>query len=420
MLYRLGYFLYWVGTKLYFILVQLSAPFNQRAKDLLSGQKGLIDCILKAEKNQNQKSIWFHVSSLGEFEQGRPVMEALKAKYPQYRLVVTIFSPSGYHARKNDPLCDAVYFLPFESKKNAELLVQTFKPVVAVWVKYDFWFAYLQALNKHYIPTFLIAAQFRPTQIFFKPFGAFKRDLLKLFTHIFCQNDSSLALLQSIKLDQCSVSGDNRFDRVYQTTLHKEQVPFVNDFCKDAFILIAGSSYAIEENMLLSIDWNQTNKKLIIAPHFVHEARITEIEKKFGDQSIRYSTLQQIGSVPANKTILIIDSIGWLSKLYQYAHTAYIGGGFVENGLHNCLEAAAFGMPICFGPKLKRFPEAQLLVKEEIATCIYQESDFTQWFNALENDKKTTHEIALKSRNFVASSMGATEKVMREISRILT
>jgi 3-deoxy-D-manno-octulosonic-acid transferase len=420
MLYLLGHFLYWVGTKLYFILVQLFAPFNHRAKDLLDGQKGLIKHIQKAENEHQQKCVWFHVSSLGEFEQGRPVMEALKAKYPQYRLVVTIFSPSGYHARKNDSLCDAVYFLPFESKKNAELLVQTFKPVAAVWVKYDFWFAYLHALNNHHIPTFLIAAQFRPTQIFFKPFGVFKRDLLKLFTHIFCQNQSSLSLLHSINIHQSTVSGDNRFDRVFQTTLHKEPVPFVSDFCKDSFILIAGSSYAIEENMLLSIDWNQTNKKLIIAPHFVQEARIVEIEKKFGDKCVRYSSIQQIGSVPVHKNILIIDSIGWLSKLYQYAHAAFIGGGFVENGLHNCLEAAAFGMPICFGPKLKRFPEAQLLVQEKIATCIYQENDFTQWFNILENDKITTQETALKSRNFVASSMGATEKVMLEISRILS
>ncbi|OYU94857.1 MAG: 3-deoxy-D-manno-octulosonic acid transferase [Bacteroidetes bacterium B1(2017)] len=418
MLNLAGYFLYIISTQCYFLLVRLIAPINGRAKLLWQGQVGLLQKIKETESTISGKSIWIHSSSLGEFEQGRPVIEALKKRYPSHRIIATFFSPSGYEHMKNDTFCDAVYYLPFESKKNAKELVKALKPELAFWVKYDFWFFYLSELRKQNIPVFLLAAQFRPTQLFFKWYGVFKRNLLKQFTYIFCQNQHSQDLLNSIQINNHILTGDNRYDRVLQNIHPEFELPFIADFKGSSFLLIAGSSYKNEEEIIKQAKENVGDFKVIFAPHFIDEQRLISIEKLFGEGCIRYSTINSIEDLH-NKNILILDSIGKLSRVYRYADAAFIGGGYWENGLHNCLEAAAFGMPICFGPKLRRFPEAHELVQQTIGTPINTSLEFISWFKHLLDDPSYTQKISLKCREFVASNKGATEKVLQKITELV-
>ncbi|MCF8254001.1 MAG: hypothetical protein K9I36_00810 [Bacteroidia bacterium] len=415
----LGKLLYSIGTNSYFTLVKAISPFNIRANKLCKGQVGLNQKIAENEAKFTEKSIWFHVSSLGEFEQGKPVMEALKKSYPQYRLVATFFSPSGYESKLNDSICDAVYYLPFESKTNADWLIETLKPAMAFWVKYDFWYYYLQALENKKIPVFLLAAQFRSNQIFFKPIGAFHQEMLHYFSFIFNQNQHSEDLLKTIGIKQQMVTGDNRYDRVIQITQSLGDIPYINEFKQQELTIVAGSSYVNEETFLAKALIGLNLKcKLIIAPHFVEDERIASIEKIFEGKCIRYSQLNT--STPLqNFQVLILDGMGLLARTYRYADAAFIGGGYWENGLHNSLEAAAFGMPLAFGPKINRFPEAKELVQTEIATIINQQTDFDNWITKVLNDENYRNSVSEKSRNFVNQNKGATEKVMNKIIEIV-
>ena len=412
---KIGYIWYVISTQAYFQLVKLLSPINQRAKKLVLGQKNLLSFIKSSEEKFNKPNIWFHVSSLGEFEQGRPLMEAIKKQFPMYRLVVTFFSPSGYETKINDPVADAVYYLPFESKKNAIELDQTLNPKMAFWVKYDFWYQYLYQLKINHIPVYLIAAQFRPNQIFFNPLATFHKNILHLFNFIFCQTHLSQELLTKIGLSNHIFTGDNRYDRVIQTTQNLEEIAYIKAFQNNQITLIAGSSYKTEEQIIqYAFQQNPSSFKCIIAPHFVGEDRIKEIEKLFGQDAIRYSKITSTTNL-TQYSILIIDRIGLLAKLYKYGHLAFIGGGYWENGLHNCLEAAAFGMPISFGPKLRRFPEAQDLVELGFAKTIANKVEFNQWI--LQQINEPNHRVALSQncRDFVLSNKGATIKVMEKI-----
>jgi 3-deoxy-D-manno-octulosonic-acid transferase len=286
---------------------------------------------------------------------------------------------------------------------------------MAFWVKYEFWFHYLNQLSIKKIPVYLIAAQFRPNQIFFKPFAFFHHRILHLFNFIFCQTHVSESLLDKIGMNKHIFTGDNRYDRVIQNTQNFQEIKTIHAFKNNQLTLIAGSSYAIEEQMI-AYALQQQNKRLkcIIAPHFVGEERIQEIQKLFGAKAIRYSLIMEHTQVE-NFQVLIIDQIGLLSRLYRYGELAFIGGGFWENGLHNSLEAAAFGMPIAFGPKLRRFPEAQDLVQLGFATTIQHKEDFSQWLSNYMNNEHERLSIAKNCRQFVFSNKGATEKVMQNI-----
>lgn len=414
-----GYFFYSLLSSTYFQLVKLIAPFNQRAKDLVIGQKGLLEKIIQEEAKHQTENIWFHVASLGEFEQGRPVMEALKKTFPQHRLVVTFFSPSGYQAKYNDAILDAAYYLPFESKKNADIVCKAIHPAMAFYVKYDLWYWYIQTLKNNKVPIFLIAAQFRPNQIFFKKIGGFQRNILNAFTYIFCQNQSSVELLHTINIKHTMLSGDNRYDRVSQTVENQKEVAFIKGFIGDYFTTILGSSYEIEEAMIeFAINKMDKKVKYIIAPHFVNQERIISIQKRFQGNCITYSSIKSETDLE-KPNILIIDSIGLLAKLYKYGNLAFIGGGFKENGLHNSLEAAAFGTAICFGPKLKRFPEAQELVQQQIAKTIQEPNDFLNILQQYTNNEKLTKQLANKSIEFVQYNKGATSRVLEKVLEIL-
>ncbi len=412
--YHLGYLIYTLSTRFYFFIVRCLSPFHQRAADLWNGQKQSLKNILEDAKDNSKPSIWFHVSSLGEFEQGKPVLEALKRKYPSYRLIVTFFSPSGYNARHKNDLTDAVYYLPFESKKIAQQVVAAFNPSLAVFVKYDLWYHYLQALQSAKTPTLLLSALFRPNQRYFKPNAPFQRNLLQKFTFIFCQNQASAELLNAIHYHQHLVSGDTRFDRVTQHLNQTIPVQVIDQFKKSNFLLLIGSSYAIEEQMLAEVAIG-SNLKLIIAPHFTDNQRVEEIINRFEPNAVSLQDFLENPEAHDHKKVLVIDRIGWLANLYQYADLAMIGGGFKENGLHNILEAASFGMPICFGPKINRFPEAIEMVSVKLATTIENALQLKDWIEFYENNEVDRATQSLKCRQWIQSKTGATQMILNWI-----
>lgn len=415
MRYSLGYFIYFISTRSYFFIIRCLAPFHKRAKQLWYGQQSALKQMLSEASENPSPSIWFHVSSLGEFEQGKPIMEALKKKYPSYRLIVTFFSPSGYEARSKNSIADATYYLPFESKSVAIKVVQLLNPSLVIFVKYDLWFNYLQALKSKKIPTILISALFRENQRFFKANALFQRSLLQHFNFIFCQNKASTELLNSIQFTNHLVSGDTRYDRVSQHLTQAVKIPEIDLFKNNQFLLLAGSSYAIEEALLLKANAFGSNRKLIIAPHFTAPARVNEILMRFEPNAVTLTDLLENPDAHSNKKVLIIDRIGWLANLYQYADAAFIGGGFKENGLHNILEAASFGMPICFGPKINRFPEASEMVSMELATVVNNEIELTNWINYFETENAARANKSLSARQWIQSKTGAFQIILNWI-----
>jgi 3-deoxy-D-manno-octulosonic-acid transferase len=415
----LGYGWYVLSTQAYFFLVKLLAPFHKRAKLLAQAQKESWQILHQANIQKSDYTIWFHVSSLGEFEQGKPIMIALKQLKPEAKIVVSFFSPSGFLAKQNDAAVDTFLYLPFESKSTAQKWVQALQPNLAIWVKYDFWHQYLAALHQQNIPVFLVAAQFRASQVYFKPWAVFQRSTLQLFTHIFCQNKASQVLLGKFGLNQNSLSGDNRYDRVKDYAHKQENIALIDYFKQGKTTLILGSSYAEEEALLAHFLGSEKNSfKTIIAPHFIAENRLLEIEQTFPNSCIRYSQLTENTTVD-DKPILIMDNMGYLARLYRYADLALVGGGFWENGLHNTLEPCAFGMPIGFGPKIKRFPEAQELVVLGLAKIIPDKEAFSTWLHLYLNKPTERLQKAHQCRQFVAENAGATERVMQQIKAYL-
>ncbi len=411
-----GQLIYLLSTRAYFLLLRCLAPFHQRAAALWNGQKNALSAMQADSANSHLNSIWFHVSSLGEFEQGKPIMEALQKKHPNYKLVVTFFSPSGYLARKENDLTRNVYYLPFESKTIAQKVIACLNPKIAVFVKYDLWYQYLDALKKQDIPVILISASFRPKQRFFKKNATFQRNLLKYFNFIFCQNQTSVDLLNSIGYTQCMVSGDTRFDRVSQHIEQAISIPVIEAFKDNNFLLLTGSSYSIEEQLLIEANAPfGSNRKLIIAPHFTTASRINEILTRFEPNSVSLTDLLANPAAHNDKKVLVIDRIGWLANLYQYADIAFIGGGFKENGLHNILEAASFGMPICFGPKIGRFPEAKEMVSLDLAQTVNDSKALKAWIDFYEMEAIIMANKSLNSRQWIQSKRGATQIILNWI-----
>ena len=311
----------------------------------------------------NRPTVWFHASSLGEFEQARPVMERYRQLHPEHRILLTFFSPSGFEVRKNYAGADAVCYLPPDTLRNARQLVAVVHPVAAFFVKYDFWFNYLHELRHNEVPTYLFSAIFRPKQYFFQPWGHwYLQKLHDCFRHIFVQNEESLQLLQSHGIPHCSIAGDTRYDRVAQIAQAAEPDPVAEAFTQNAGkVLVCGSTWPPDEEILSELRMKNEELRIILAPHVISEEHLKQIEEHFPD-SIRYSVAATGNSGLSGKRTLIIDNIGLLSKLYRYASVAYIGGGF-GRGIHNTLEAVAFGKPVLFGPNYGKFQEAHDLIR---------------------------------------------------------
>lgn len=400
------YWLYNFSIFIYGLLIKLVALFNAKAKLFVDGRKGIFEQITsKIDKKDNP--IWFHFASLGEFEQGRPVLEKIKSLKPEEKIVVTFFSPSGYEIRKNYALADGIFYLPLDTPSNAKKFIALVKPKMAIFTKYEFWPNYFKTLSKNNIPLYIISGIFRPNQIFFKWYGGFYRDVLKCVAHFFVQNEESAALLKSIGLNNVDISGDTRFDRVYENAQQPKALPIIERFCVDAPVLIAGSTWSEDEKLLVDLAVKYPDWKIIIAPHEIHEAHISAITALFPN-SVKFSDLETSNANRQTQT-LIINNIGMLSSLYQYGKIAYIGGGFGV-GIHNTLEAAAFGLPVIFGPNYDKFQEAKDLINIGAAKSI---SNAEELITAFEHFNQ--NESGAIARAYVAEKKGSTEMIIAKI-----
>jgi 3-deoxy-D-manno-octulosonic-acid transferase len=406
--------IYQIGIALYILVIKIVANFNNKAKLWLAGRKNIFESIALS-LGENEKRIWFHYASLGEFEQGRPVQEAIRAQYPDHKIVMTFFSPSGYEAKKTHAAADYVFYLPMDGAKRSKQFIELISPTQAYFTKYEFWYFYFQYLAQKNIPLFLISGIFRKDQIFFKWYGGFFRQILTQVRFFFVQNESSKNLLNNIGINQVLVTGDTRFDRVTANAAKQNQNKIIEQFVKGNDILLAGSTWSPDEKIIAAL-LNKSNFKFIIAPHEIKESRLQEIEATFNHACIRYSQANVI-TIAAAK-VLIIDNIGMLSSLYQYASIAYIGGGFGV-GIHNTLEAAAFGKPVIFGPNYQKFEEAKQLISLGAAKSIHNAESFMQAIDQLYLNESNYLAACEKSRQFIASGKGASVKIMEKVNELL-
>lgn len=398
-------FLYTLSILFYGFIIGIAKHFNEKAKLFVNGRKGIFQSIPTVD---NKEVIWFHCASLGEFDQGLPLMFEIKNKQPHVFLVVTFFSPSGkehYHKR-NHP-ADFVCYLPLDTPSNAKKFISKIKPKKVFFVKYEFWANYINECKKQSIPVYSVSTLLRPTHRFFKWYGGFFRNILHDITNFYVQNEESGRLLETIGITNYVVVGDARFDRVIQNKENAKQDEILDQFCphKNAFII--GSSWDEDEDALeLLIKGLIPDKKIIIAPHNIDENHIKRIEHRFPDQITRYTTFEN----SPTRSILLIDCIGKLSNAYQYGNVAYVGGGFSGN-LHNILEPAVFGLPVIFGPKHKRFPEAQQFISEGIGFSIKNSHELIEVFNLA---SKQRDEIKTKAQLFIEKSKGSSLKMYRD------
>ena len=363
--------------------------------------------------NSDKKKIWFHCASLGEFEQGRPVLESLKEKFPQYEIVLSFFSPSGYEVRKNYPLADHVIYLPIDTPQNAKKLIQSINPALVIWVKYEYWFHYLSQLKSNHIPVILISGIFRKSQPFFKSYGGFWKKMLKCFNVVFVQDETSIQLLKSIDITNTAISGDTRFDRVYAIAAENKTLPEIAAFIKDDFTVVAGSTWEDDENLIAPFIRNNKSVKFIVAPHEISPSNLNRLKAKF-DNAIFYSEWKN--NMTSTNQVLIIDNIGMLSALYKYASVAFIGGGFNKSGIHNTLEAAVYGKPVFFGPNYQKFAEAVALVEKGAAFSVKSSSEFNEGLTMLMQDESKLLETGKLSGAFVKSKIGATAIIVNYVT----
>jgi len=406
-------FLYNIIIQFYYWFIQLAALFNTKAKLWVDGRKGIFSRLAN-DFNDNSRVVWFHAASLGEFEQGRPVMEAYREKFPGTRILLTFFSPSGYEIRKNYRGADYIYYLPIDTPRNVKRFIDIVNPDGVIFIKYEFWFNYLDYLNKKNIPVYVISAIFRPEQHFFKGYGRWARKQLKKITTFFVQDERSKQLLVSAGINNVLISGDTRFDRVSRIASQKKDFPLIEKFSKGKQVLLAGSSWPPDEKLLFAL-FNGTIKNLglIIAPHEIDEERIKSIFSLFGDQNpVPYSQLNEQNIASTN--VLVIDGIGFLSSLYQYCDVAMIGGGFGK-GIHNILEAATFGKPVVFGPNFDKFAEAKSLVGQKGAFVV-NENNFEDIVFQLFNDSGMYKNASDAGKSYIEQNRGATQLILKHLN----
>ena len=411
--------MYSILIHFYAFIVALISPFHRKARLMRWGQ-WKTNRILREKIDRNAKYIWFHASSLGEFEQGRPMMEKIKQEHPDYKILLTFFSPSGYEVRKNYNGADVICYLPFDTPFRVKKFLRLAHPVMAVFIKYEFWGNYLHELKKRGIPVYIISAIFRPDQLFFQWFGAPYRKMLYNFTHLFVQDERSKELLAEFNIRNVTVCGDTRFDRVLDICRQARELPNVERFVKNekgeqVQTLIAGSSWPQDEDIFIPYFNKHPELKLIIAPHEIHQEHLTYIESLLKRPSVRLSEVLQDNHLLEGKDCLIVDSFGMLSSIYRYGTIAYIGGGFGA-GIHNTLEAAVYGIPVLFGPRYQKFKEARDLIKVGGGFSISSKEEFTDEMDELLTNQQTLATAGKSAGNFVSGNAGATEQILKEVS----
>jgi len=408
-------FLYNIAIALYTVLIRLAAVFNAKAKAWVYGRKAWKKELLEAFAD-GDKIAWFHAASLGEFEQGRPVIEALKKEHPEYKILLTFFSPSGYEQKKDYPGADIVMYLPPDCKRNARYFIQTLKPAIAIFIKYEFWFNYLTEIQRHKIPTVFISVLFRKDQVFFKWYGGWFRNKLKGIAHFFVQDESSSQIIRSIGIEQVSISGDTRFDRVADILASKSENKEIEKFCEGHRVLLAGSTWPPDENIIAPLMQDFQDLKLIIAPHEVKEERVKQLLKTLKMDAVRYTSDEPASWI--EKRVLIIDTIGVLSSIYRYADVAYIGGAF-GSGLHNIQEPAVNGMPVIFGPKYHNFKEAVDLIESKGAFMVTTSAELKEILTTLLNNEQAYKQAGETAKRYMLDHTGATRKIMNGLEKHL-
>jgi 3-deoxy-D-manno-octulosonic-acid transferase len=422
----LNLFIYHIFLKAYPTALRLVAPWNAKARRWLHGRFNIVDRVRSDMANRGDKqSVWMHCASLGEFEQGRPVLEKLRQQHPGYLFVVSFFSPSGYAAAQNYKDADHIFYLPMDSPANAKEFIDAINPAMVIWVKYDYWYYYLKELKDRNIPVLLLSGLFQKGRAFFKWYGGMQRKMLHCITHFFVQDEPSQYLLRSIGINNVTVSGDTRFDRVIEIAEKVGEIPGIAEFCGGHPVIVAGSTWQEDEEELDHFANIHPEIKFIIAPHEVEEVRLAEVEKLF-KRTVRYSAWVASGnessSNPPIPNVLIIDNIGLLSRLYRYATITWVGGGFGDEGVHNVLEAAVYSKPVVFGPVYDKYIEAVELVGSGGGFSVENALEAETLFASLLIDKEEYDIACEASGEYVYAKRGATEKALAYIqeNRLLT
>ena len=405
MIYNLAMYILELGLK-------LAALFSDKPAKMVKGHREVFD-LLESKIDRNARYIWFHAASLGEFEQGRPLIERIRKEYPQYKILQTFFSPSGYEVRKNYDGADIVCYLPIDTPSNVKKFVDLVNPCMVFFVKYEFWQNYLNTLYKKGIPVYSVSSIFRPGQIFFRWYGKSYQQVLKTFAHLFVQNEESKNLLAGIGVNHTTVVGDTRFDRVLDICAAAKQLPLVQKFKGDALTFVAGSSWGPDEDIFIKYFNAHPEMKLIIAPHVVNDGHLKEIESKLQRSYVRYTQVTEENVEKAD--CLIIDCYGLLSSIYRYGEISYIGGGFGV-GIHNVLEAAVYGIPVIFGPNNKKFREAQHLLANKGGFEINGYEDFELLMNKFLTDGAYLQQSGNAAGDYVKGNAGAMEKIMKRVT----
>lgn len=410
-------FAYNLFIHLYSLLIRIAALFIPKAKLWVDGRKGLLEK-LAGQIDKKDKIAWFHAASLGEFEQGRPVIESFRKRFPDYKILLTFFSPSGFEIRKSYEGADYVVYLPIDTKRNARKFISIVQPKLVVFIKYEFWFNYLKVLSENKIPVFFASVIFRKEQHFFKWYGSWSRKMLKKVSFFFVQNRESFDLLKSIGVNQAGISGDTRFDRVFSIAENAKKFPLLEKFAEGEKIFLAGSTWPKDEELIEKLSSEDPSLKIIIAPHEIHQERIDSIIHRFVNTKVlKYSEADENNI--SNGQVLIIDGMGFLSGLYQYSRFAYIGGGFGK-GIHNILEAATFGKPVVFGPNYKRFAEAVDLVNRKGAFVANNGTELISIAEKLLNDPLAWESASSICKGYVINNKGATELILSKVSEFIS
>ena len=414
MLYNFAIYFYLLG-------VAIASLFNEKVRKMWRGERAAFD-VLKQKVDPEAKYVWFHAASLGEFEQGRPIMERLRSEHPEYKILLTFFSPSGYEVRKNYEGADIICYLPLDTPINAIRFLRLVRPVMAFFIKYEFWYNYLHILKYRKVPTYSVSSIFRPEQVFFKWYAKKYAGVLRCITHFFVQNEQSRELLEKIGITEVTISGDTRFDRVLQIKEQSKRLPLVEAFknkkqtVEEAYkqeykVFVAGSSWPPDEDIFIRFFNEHPEWKLIIAPHVIGDDHLQQIMSKLNRKTVRYT--EATPETAAEAQCMIIDCFGLLSSIYHYGEVAYVGGGFGV-GIHNVLEAAVWNVPVFFGPNNKRFQEAQQLLASGGAVEITDYNSFDSAMTRFMNDEKWLKECGSKAGEYVKSKAGATNIVLKE------
>lgn len=406
--------MYNIGMWLFEGAVGLAARRNQKAKLWKEGRRDIFDHMANSIK-PNEDIVWVHCASLGEFEQGRPIIEQIRKVDPSIKILLTFFSPSGYEIRKNYEGADYIFYLPIDRSSYAKRFMDIVKPKAAIFIKYEFWLNYLEELGKRNIPTYVVSAIFRPKSIFFRPWGWAWRRALKSFTTIFVQNRESKELLKSIGHTNVVIAGDTRFDRVAAIAKMTRHIPIVERFKGDNRLFVAGSTWGPDEELLIELINDNPSVRFVIAPHEMEETRIEHIIASVKGGAARYTQSTEQSDF-SNTQVLILDTIGILSAVYGYATWSYIGGGFGV-GIHNTLEAATFGLPIAFGPKYKKFQEACDMIDLHAATSIKNAKELKAWFEPLRDNEAHLEKTSHAAKEYAEHNCGATALVVKAVMK---